>query len=130
MATFISIWGLGIKNILLINMLLVTFTYQPKIPKKLIKAYIYWEIYLIEDLKANILVETDIITLKYFILILNKKTAFIRSCFCIFDINIEIPCYFYQYLKYTKLEVTILSQIKQNISIYYLSISHLRDFFF
>lgn len=44
-----------------------------------------------EDLKANMLVGTDIMTREHFVLDLKKKTAFIGSCSCAFDIDIEAP---------------------------------------
>lgn len=53
--------------------------------------YIWRAVYLVEELKANMQIGIDIITQEQFVLDFNKKTAFIRSCFCLFDLDIEIP---------------------------------------
>lgn len=57
--------------------------------KKLVTVHIQCEIYLILGLKANMLVKTKIIILEQFVLDFNKKTAFIESCFCLFNLDIE-----------------------------------------
>lgn len=53
-------------------------------------AHIWHKIYLVEKLKTNMLVGTNIIMLKQLILDFSKKTVFIESYFCSFDIDIEI----------------------------------------
>lgn len=57
-------------------------------------AHIRHEIFLIKELKANMLVNIDIIISEQFILDLSKKTAFIRSYSCFFDLDIKIPYVF------------------------------------
>lgn len=52
-------------------------------------AYIQREVHLVPDLKANMLVKSNIMTPEQFVLDLKKKTAFIKSCFCEFNLDIE-----------------------------------------
>lgn len=54
--------------------------------------YIWCAVYLVEELKANMQVGIDIMMQEQFVLDFNKKTAFIRSCFCLFDLDIKILC--------------------------------------
>ena len=44
-----------------------------------------------EDLKTNMLVGTDIMTPGHLVLDLKQETAFIGSCSCAFNIDIETP---------------------------------------
>lgn len=60
----------------------------------------------------------------------NKNTAFIISCFCLFDLNIKISQHIIQWLIYSKTKARILSYIKIIVFIHYLDISNLQDFFF
>lgn len=82
-------------------------------------AHIRRKIYFIPDLKANILVKTNIMTLEQFVLDFNKKTAFIESCFYEFNLDIKILRQFVQQLIHIKTEATILSHIKVIILIYH-----------
>ncbi len=93
-------------------------------------AYIQHEIHLVEELKANMLAGTDIMMPEQFVLDFNKKTAFIGSCSCLFDLDIKIPRVSIQRPVYAKARATLLPYTTQVISIHYLNISHSRDFFF
>ncbi len=88
------------------------------------------EIHLVEELKANMLVGTDIMTPEQFVLDLNKKTAFIGSCSYSFDLDIEIPRVSIKRPVHAKTRVTILPHTMQVITIHYLNIPHSRDFLF
>ena len=54
-------------------------------------AHIRREIHLVQELKINMLIDTDIMISKQFVLDLSKKTASINSCSCLFDLDIKIP---------------------------------------
>lgn len=56
---------------------------------------------------------------------LNKKIVFIKSYFCLFNLNIKILQYVIQQLIHIKTEATILFHIKAEIFIYYLDILNL-----
>lgn len=64
--------------------------------RQLVTAHIRREIHLVLDLKANMLVGTNIMTPEHFVFDVNKKTAFIGSCSCLFNLDIEIPRQFVQ----------------------------------
>lgn len=72
----------------------------------------------------------DIMTQEQFVLDFNKKTAFIRSCFCLFDLDIEIPHASIQYPIYAKASITILFNITQVIPIHHLNIPRSKNFLF
>lgn len=55
----------------------------------MVTAYSERAIHLVQDLKANMLVMTDIMTPEQYVLDINKKTTFIRSCFWLFDLDIK-----------------------------------------
>lgn len=76
------------------------------------------------------LVKTNIITWEQFLLDFNKKTAFIESYFCLFNLNIETPQYIIQLLIYVEIRTTILTYTKAIVPIYYLNILNSWDFFF
>lgn len=62
------------------------------IQRQKVTTHIQHKIYLVEELKANILIDLDIIMLKQFDLDFSKKTAFIGSYSCSFDLDIKILC--------------------------------------
>ena len=95
-----------------------------------VTAHIRREIHLVEELKANMLVGTEIMTPELFVLDLSKKTAFIGSCSYSFDLDIEIPRVSIQRPVHTKTRATILPHTMQVIPIHYLNIPHSRDFLF
>lgn len=59
--------------------------------EQLVTAHIRREVHLVPDLKSNMLIETDIMTPKQFVLDLSKKSAFIGSCFYKFNLDIKTP---------------------------------------
>ncbi len=68
--------------------------------------------------------------LEQFVLNSSKKTVFIGSCSCLFDLDIEIPRVSIQHPVHTKIRAIILPHTIQIIQIHYLNISHSRDFLF
>lgn len=69
-------------------------------------------------------------TPKQLVLDLNKKTAFVGSCSCLFDLDIKIPYVSIQHSIYAKTRAIILSYTISIILVSYLNIFHSRDFFF
>ncbi len=97
MATPITVKGLR-ANKHATNQYAITDIYIPakNSQGQLVTAHIRREVYLVPDLKANMLVGTNIMTPEQFVLDLHKKTAFIGSCFCEFSLDIETPQHFIQ----------------------------------
>lgn len=88
------------------------------------------KIFLVEKLIANMLVSTNIITAKQFVLDLSKKIAISSTGSYLLNLDIKIPRVFIQYPIHAKTKVIILLHIIQVIPIYYLNIFHSKDFFF
>lgn len=61
---------------------------------------------------------------------LNRKTAFIGNCFCLFNLDIETSGQIIQQLVHAKIGSTILPHIKAIVPIHHLDIPNLRDFIF
>ena len=76
------------------------------------------------------LIGIDIMTLEQFVLDFSKKTAFIDSYSCLFDLHIEIPQVSIQRPVYTKARATILSHTMQVILIHHLDIPRSREFLY
>lgn len=68
------------------------------------------------------LVGTDIMIPEQFILDLNKRTAFIRGCYFLFDLDKETPQQFVQQWVHAKTRITILPYTQTVVLLYYLDI--------
>ena len=88
------------------------------------------KIHLVEELKANMLVSTDIMMPEQFVPDLNQKTAIVRSYSCSFNLDIEISRVSIQCQVHDQTKATILPYTTQGISIYHLNIPRSKDFFF
>ena len=77
MATPITIWGLG-ANKHAIDQYAIADIYIPAKDgqRQEVKAHIWREIHLVKELKANMLIGTDIMTPEQFVLDLSTKNSF------------------------------------------------------
>lgn len=95
-----------------------------------IMAYIWCEIDLVKELKANMPVSTDLMTQERFVPDFHKKIAYIGSCFGLLNLDIKIFHVTIQRPVYAITRAIKLTHTTQVDQMHQLDILHSRDIFF
>lgn len=99
--------------------------------KREIRLCIRKKIHLMNDFKANILIETDVFISEKFILNFEKKIVIIKNC--VVTVSIIAKRHFKFIINYVisfKNSIIVFSHFQTQVKIYYLSLSNERNFFF
>jgi hypothetical protein len=87
------------------------------------------EIHIIENLKANMLIENDVLDSEEFVLDVSNKSVYIKSCNIIIELKIRSRETFFRKNVVVESIITISSRQEQRISVN-MSLSEDRDFLF
>jgi len=98
--------------------------------KKQVFTKIIRKIYIISNLKTNILIKNNFINFKKIIINIVSKFAYIKSCIVIVDLKVKTICIIIYKQVYIKKAIDVFSKLKITILIHYIFISSNRDFYF
>ncbi len=98
--------------------------------KKQAFAKITCKIYLVNNLKTNILIRNNFIDFKKIVINIVSKFAYIESYVVIVDLNVKTTCTIVYKQIYIKKTINVSFKLKITISIYYMFISNNKDFLF
>ena len=98
--------------------------------KQLVYAFIICEIHLVENLKANLLIRNNIMSLEGFVINVKRKKALINSCKVTISIDTRQRGQFLAKKLLTSQEIVILPNSKAIISLFPLLLPNNRDFMF
>jgi len=118
----------NIKYFINKNIIVLIFFSEIK-NKKQVFAKIICKIYLIDNLKTNILIKNNFINFKKIVIKIVSKFVYIKSCIIIVKLKVKTTRTIVYKQVYIKKAINIFSKSEITISIYYIFISSNRDFF-
>ena len=131
MTTSLSVRGLSIYKHDFNEYALVDFYFENTKNEKSIRAHFRRELHLVDDLKVNVLVEMNVLEFEGFLINLDAKTTFIKSCEVIISIETKFRTFENTMHQSVHLQKTtiVFSNSKMLISVHH---EHLfeRDFMF
>ena len=124
--SFVIVWGIGF-NKHEISKYVITSLYFSN--ENVIAILISWEIYIVNDLKANVLININIMILKKIDILASQVKVDIDNYNISVFIDVWIKDRVVVHSMYVKKFIIIFSHIQLAISIYHVNFSN-RDFFF
>ncbi len=113
------------------NKYAIVFIFFSKIKnRKQAFAKITREIYLIDNLKTNILIKNNFIDFEKIVINIISKFVYIKSCVVIVNLKIKTTCTIVYKQVYVKKAINVSSKLKITILIHYIFISNNRNFLF